>query len=161
MVAHLRPAVSNLKATFVFLRSIFSRLLYDITSGDCKQGPRLHVWAPIQPSSISSTIFLSLHHLINVLYALWCCIIHQTKWPGSVHRQLPRLPSLPLTHSPTATMRGRIFFIFCQLEIFSDKVITLPTSPFWMSNTVSSKGNNKGVQATWVASRLFWSGRLQ
>lgn len=32
MVAHTRPHVSNLKGTFVFLRSIFSRLFYDITA---------------------------------------------------------------------------------------------------------------------------------
>lgn len=79
--------------------------------GDCRQGPRLHVWAPIQPSSISPTIFLSLHSLINVLCALWCCIIHQTKWPGSVHRQPPRLPSLPLTFTRCYQERYNIFHL--------------------------------------------------
>lgn len=99
MVAHFKPHVSNLKATFVFLRSIFSRLLYDITAR------RLQVGASSPCVGFNSTIihfptiFLSLHSLINVLCALWCCIIHQTKWPGSEHCQPPRLPSLTHTYT--------------------------------------------------------------
>lgn len=97
MVAHLGPHVCNLKAAFVFVRSVSSRLLYDITARDCEERPRLHVWAQILLPSISPTIFLSLCSLINVPCALWWCIIHQTEWPGSAPHQPPRLHSL--THS--------------------------------------------------------------
>lgn len=51
--------------------------------------------------------------------------------------------------SPAVTKRGGTFFIFCQLEIFSDKVIT--SFPFPLnSNNVSSKGSDKGAQSTGV-----------
>lgn len=126
--------------------------------GDCKQGPRLHVWAPIQPSSISPTIFLSLHSLINVLCALWCRIIDQTKWPGSVNRQPPRLPSLPLTFTCCYQERMNIFHLLSVGNILwqSNNLFHIP---FECLTMCLLKGNDKGVRATGVASWLFWSGR--
>lgn len=60
--------------------------------------------APIQLSSVStpplpSLSFLSLHSLINVLCALWRCIIHQPKWPGSAPRQPATKVTLSCAHA--------------------------------------------------------------
>lgn len=158
MVAHLRPPVSSLKAAFVFLGTVISRPLYDITA--MRHGGLVAVCGfrfnhhPFPP-----TIFLSLHSLINVLCALWRCIIHQTEWPGSVRCQPPRLLSLPLPFTCCYWERRRIFHLLSVGNILRQSN-NLFSSPLLMSNNVSSKGNDKGVQATGVALWLFWSGWL-
>lgn len=43
--------------------------------------------------------------------APWCGIIHQTKWPGLVLRQPPRLPSLPLPFTCCYQERQSIFHL--------------------------------------------------
>lgn len=75
------------------------------------------------------TIFLLFHSLINVPCALWWCIIHQTKWPGQCITNHQGY-SLFFCLSPAVTKRRRWFFIFCQLDIFSDRSNNLFPVPF-------------------------------
>lgn len=153
MVAHLRPHISNLKATFVFLRSIFSRLLYDITAR------RLRAEASSPCVGSNSTIIHFPHYLFIITHsnkcAVWRCFIHQRKWPGSVHCQPPRLPSLPLTSTRCYNERDSIFHLLSVGNILwqSNNLF------LWMSNNVSSEEFDKGVQAAGIASWLFWSAR--
>lgn len=160
-MAHLRPHISNLKATFVFLRSVSSRLLYDITARRLKVGVHISMCGLQFSHHPFSSIFLSLHGLINVLCALWRRIIHQTKWPGSVQRQAAKVTlSLSRTLLPAVTSRGRICFIFLSVGNVLWQSNNLFFIPFWMSNNVRFEGNDKGVEATGVVSRLFWSAQV-
>lgn len=154
MVAHLRPHVSNLKAAFVFLRRCSALWYY--RQETCGQGPRLHVWAPIQPSSISPTIFLSLRSLINVLCVPWCCIIHQTKWPGSALRQTPRLPSLPLTFTRCCRERKSIFHLLSVGNILWQSN-NLSRVPFECLTMCLLKKTTKVCEPQGLATWLFWS----
>lgn len=109
-VAHHQPHVADLEAAFVFLGGGVSCLLYDTTTRRLQAGASLAcVGPPVQPSSIHppNYLFIVTHSLINVQCALWCRIIYQAVWAGSVWR----LASPPLTLSPAVARKGRIFVL--------------------------------------------------
>lgn len=68
MMAHLRPHISNLKAAFVFPRSTFSRLLYDITA----RRPRAGASSPFVGSN--STIIHFPHYLFIITQSNKCAV---------------------------------------------------------------------------------------
>lgn len=109
MVAHLRPHISNLKATFVFLRCIFFRPLYDITA------KRVKVRASSPCVSSNSTTIHFPRYLFIIIQpnkcAVCCVMLHHTSEKVTWVRASP---ATKVTLSPTHLR----FYFFQPLSVW-------------------------------------------